>query len=153
MENVMVYLGAGLAIGLGWVGVAIAQGHLAKTSMDVLGKNPKLAGTLLVYTILGIALVESAAIYSLVVAMQIISTEGLSNFAAIGAGLAIGLTSFGAGMWEGKLVSGALEAINRNPENKGKVLSFMILFVALVEVIAIYGLIIAFQLIGTASAA
>jgi F0F1-type ATP synthase membrane subunit c/vacuolar-type H+-ATPase subunit K len=30
--------------------------------------------------------------------MQIISTEGLSNFAAIGAGLAIGLTSFGAGM-------------------------------------------------------
>jgi F0F1-type ATP synthase membrane subunit c/vacuolar-type H+-ATPase subunit K len=38
--------------------------------------------------------------------------------------------------------------MNRNPDNKNKSLVFMVLFLALVEVIAIYGLIIAFKVIG-----
>mgnify|MGYP000020517681 CR=1 FL=1 len=38
--------------------------------------------------------------------------------------------------------------MNRNPENKTKNLVFMVLFLALVEVIAIYGLIIAIKILG-----
>jgi len=41
-----------------------------------------------------------------------------------------------------------MEALNRNPENKTQVLQFMVLFLALLEVIAIYGLIVSFQLLG-----
>jgi F0F1-type ATP synthase membrane subunit c/vacuolar-type H+-ATPase subunit K len=41
-----------------------------------------------------------------------------------------------------------MEAMNRSPESKGKIMAFMVLFVALVEVVAIYGLIIAFKVIG-----
>lgn len=141
------FVWAGLAIGLAGVGVAIWQGFLAKKAIEVLGKDPKLAGTLLVYTILGIALVESAAIYGLVVAFQILGNPD-AGVAAIGAGLAIGLGGLGAGVGEGLLVGGAMDAIQRNPSNKGKVLQFMILFLALVEVIAIYGLIIALQILG-----
>jgi hypothetical protein len=37
--------------------------------------------------------------------------------------------------------------MERNPENKTRYLTFMILFVALVEVLAIYGLIIANQIL------
>lgn len=46
------------------------------------------------------------------------------------------------------LVSHALDSVNRNPENKAQVLQFMVLFVALVETVAIYGLIVAFKLLG-----
>jgi len=36
-----------------------------------MGKNPELSGFLTILTILGIALVESAAIYGLIIAFQI----------------------------------------------------------------------------------
>ena len=148
MEINLVTIGAALALGIAGFGVTLGQMHIARTSMEILWKNPRLASTLLVYTILGLALVESAAIYALVVAFQIISGWDAIAAQAIGAGLVIGLTGGVAGYAEWKLVATSMEALNRNPENKNQVLQFMILFMALIEVIAIYGLIIAFQILG-----
>ncbi len=149
MEMNLAVIWAGLAIGLAGVGVALGQSNLAHTSVDILGRNPKLSSTLMVYTILGIALVESAAIYALVVAFKIMAVADTIDPAnAIAAGLAIGLTGMGAGYGQWKLVSHSLESVNRNPRNKGQVMQFMVLFLALIETIAIYGLIIAFQLLG-----
>lgn len=113
-----------------------------------MGKNPKLIGFLLTVSILGVALVESAAIYALIVAFQVLGAESIAPLAAVGAGVAIGLTGLGAGVGEGLLIKGAVNGINNAPENKGKILAFMVLFVALIEVVAIYGLIIAFQALG-----
>ena len=147
----MIYLWAGIAIWLAWIWVAIGQGILAKKSMEVMGKNPKLSTFFLTVTILWIALVESAAIYWLVVAFQIIGAENLSWIAGIWAGLAIGFTALWAWLAEWSLVAWALDAMNRNPEFKSKIMSFMVLFLALIEVIAIYGLIISIQIIGAGS--
>ena len=148
MEINLVSIGAALALGLAGIGVTLGQAYIAKTSMEILGKNPRISSTLLVYTILGLALVESAAIYALVVAFQIIAGGDAIAANAIWAGLVIGLTGWIAGYGEGRLVATSMEALNRNPENKNQVLQFMILFMALIEVIAIYGLIISFQLLG-----
>jgi F0F1-type ATP synthase membrane subunit c/vacuolar-type H+-ATPase subunit K len=41
-----------------------------------------------------------------------------------------------------------MEAVLRNPENKNRIMAFMILFVALVESVAIYGFIVALNLLG-----
>ena len=147
MDSSFVTLWAWLAIWLSGLGVALGQSTLARTSMEILGKNPKLSWTLLVYTILGLALVESAVIYWLVVAFKITGSETVSAMNAISAGLAIWLTGFWAGFWEWKMLAWAMEAVNRNPENKAKVLQFMILFLALIEVVAIYWLIISFELL------
>jgi F0F1-type ATP synthase membrane subunit c/vacuolar-type H+-ATPase subunit K len=46
------------------------------------------------------------------------------------------------------LVAWAMEAIFRNPSMKWKIMTFMILFLALVESSAIYGLVIALSLLG-----
>jgi F0F1-type ATP synthase membrane subunit c/vacuolar-type H+-ATPase subunit K len=46
------------------------------------------------------------------------------------------------------LLAKALEAVNRNPENKNQILQYMVLFAALVETSAIYGLTVALKLIG-----
>jgi len=140
-------LGAGLAVGLAGAGVAMGQGRLAGTSMEMIGKSPRMASTLMVYTILWIALVESAVIYGLVVAFQILATSGATEMNVIGAGLAIGLAGFGAGYGEWYIISAALISLNRNPEMKNQILQFMVLFIALAETSAIYGLVIAFKLL------
>jgi len=147
MEITAVSLGAGLAVGLAGAGVAMGEGRLAAKSIEMMGKSPRMAKDLLVYTILGVALVESAVIYGLVIAFQIIGTTGASEASVIGAGLAIGLAGFGAGYGEGYTVANALEAMNRNPEMKNQIVSFMVLFIALAETSAIYGLVIAFKLL------
>ena len=142
------YVWPGLAVWLAWVWVAIGQWILAKKAMEVMGKTPAMITFYLTVTILGVALLESAVIYWLVVAFQLFAAESLPLYASIGAGLAIWLTGMGAWIWEGQLIAGALWAMDRNPAIKGKIMTFMVLFVALVEVTAIYGLIIAFKIIG-----
>jgi F-type H+-transporting ATPase subunit c len=104
-----------------------------------------------VLTILGIALVESAAIYGLIIALQIVNIDAATGITAaqtLGAGFAIGLAGLGAGIGEGMLVANAMDSILRNPQMKTRIMTFMILFLALVESVAIYGLIVAFQLLG-----
>ena len=139
----IVTLWSALAIWLSWLWVALGQWLLAKTSIEILGKNPKLESSLRVFTILWIALVESAAIYWFIVAFQILWNDSMTTSQSIWAWLAVWITAFWAWFWEWKLVSGAMTALTTNPENKNMILQFMILFIALVESAAIYGLVVA----------
>ncbi|MDA9129222.1 ATP synthase F0 subunit C [Candidatus Gracilibacteria bacterium] len=147
MEISAISLGAALAVGLSGLGVALGEGGVARTSLEMIGKSPRLSGTMMIYTVLGIALVETSVIYGLVIAFSIIGSPEAAQANVVGAGLVMGLTGLGAGFAQGKLLSGALEAINRNPDNKTQILQFMVLFAALVETASIYGLTIALQLL------
>ena len=144
----LVYIWVALSIGLAWVGVAIGQWILTHTTMNVMGKNPSLTTFFLTVSILWVALIESSAIYGLVISFAILWKEAIAWVAALWAGITIGLTWCACWLSQGILAKSALEAINRNPENKAKVMAFMVLFMALIEVIAIYGLVIAFKIIG-----
>jgi V/A-type H+-transporting ATPase subunit K len=72
-------------------------------------------------------------------------TSGLSDkaFAYIGAALAVGLGSLGCGIAVGKAAPAAIGAVSEDPSSFSKSL----IFVALGEGVAIYGLLIAFLLI------
>lgn len=72
MTNPYMYVAAGLSVGLTGMAVGIGEGYLAKVSIDNMGKNPELSSTFMMFTILGLALVESCAIYSLIVAMRLL---------------------------------------------------------------------------------
>jgi len=141
-------LWAWFAIWLVWLCVSVAELKIAKKSVELLGKNPDLSWSLMVFTILGIALVESAAIYALIVSLQMIDADSLVMSQVIGAALAIWLAWASVSLAEWWVVENALDALNRNPEAKGKIMTFMILFVALVESAAIYGLIVALNILG-----
>ena len=65
----------------------------------------------------------------------------------IGAAHAIGFAGLGAGIGMGQGLNGACSGVARNPEAKGAITTTMILGMALVESIAIYGLVIAFILL------
>jgi F-type H+-transporting ATPase subunit c len=67
---------------------------------------------------------------------------------AIGAGIAIGVAAHGGGMGQGRAVSAALEGIARNPSASDKIFTPMIIGLALIESLVIYGLVIAFILQG-----
>ncbi len=61
----------------------------------------------------------------------------------LGAGLAMGLGALGPGVGIGILGYGAMQALGRNPEARGPIMTNMILSMAFVEAIGIYALIIA----------
>ena len=67
---------------------------------------------------------------------------------AIGAGLAIGLAGLGCGIGQGTAANGAVQGIARNPGASGQIQVPMIIALALIESIALYGLIIGFFLQG-----
>lgn len=67
---------------------------------------------------------------------------------ALGAGLAIGLGGLGCGMGQGRAVASAMESIGRNPSSVDRLMTPMIIGLALIESIAIYALVIAFSLQG-----
>lgn len=70
-----------------------------------------------------------------------------SGLIAIAAALAIALSTLGPGIGQGIAASKAMEAMARQPEMAGKIQTAMILALALMEALAIYGLLIAFMLV------
>ena len=65
----------------------------------------------------------------------------------LAAGLAIGMGALGPGIGIGILGMGAMNALGRNPEARGPIMTNMILAIAMAEAIAIYAMVIAVVLI------
>jgi len=76
------------------------------------------------------------------------SGVGTAGIIALGAALAIGLPALGAALGQGRAVASAMESIGRNPSSADRIQTPMIIGLALMEALAIYGLIIAFILSG-----
>ena len=77
-------------------------------------------------------------------------TEMIKAYAALGAGVAITAGAGGGGIGIGLSGLGALVAISRNPGLGGRIMTLMIISMALAESCAIYALVIAFMLYGKA---
>ena len=70
-------LGAGLAVGLAGLGCGIGQGLTAGNTTAGIARNPGAAGGMFVNFILGMVLIESIAIYGLVIAFLLQGQTGL----------------------------------------------------------------------------
>ena len=67
---------------------------------------------------------------------------------AIGLPLGVGLAAIGSGIGLGRAVGSAMEAIGRQPEASGKIMTSMIIGAALIEALTIYALVVFFMLSG-----
>ncbi len=76
------------------------------------------------------------------------AADNSKGYIAIGAALAIGLAALGGGLGQGRAAAAALDGIARNPQASGKIFVPMIVGLALIESLVIYGLIVAFSLSG-----
>lgn len=62
--------------------------------------------------------------------------------------LGVGIAAFGCGIGIGTAVSGAMNAMGRQPEAIGKIQTAMIIGAAFIEALTIYALVIGFVLMG-----
>jgi len=65
-----------------------------------------------------------------------------ASLAVMGAGIGAGLVAIGAGIGVGRIGGSAMDAIARQPEASGKIQGAMLIIAALVEVAALFGLVI-----------
>lgn len=72
----------------------------------------------------------------------------VSTAIALSAPIGVGLAAFGSGIGLGIAVWGAMQAIGRQPEASGKIMTNMIIGAALIEALTIYALIVFFILVG-----
>lgn len=69
MSNWALYLGAGFAIGLAGLGAGIGMGSAIRGGLEGISRNPSVASKIFTYLLVGVALIESIAIYGLVVSL------------------------------------------------------------------------------------
>lgn len=140
-------IGAGLAIGISGIGSGIGVGIAGASGAGVISERSEKFGMALVFQ----ALPQTQAIYGLLVGILIIVGAGLLGggesivagnpaigYAAIGAGLAVGLAGISA-VGQGIASSGGLGVTSEKPEMFGKGMVFSVL----PETQAIYGLLVA----------
>lgn len=65
------------------------------------------------------------------------------SLAIMGAGIGAGLAAIGAGIGIGRIGGSAMEAIARQPEAAGKIQTAMLIIAALIEVIALFSVVVA----------
>jgi V/A-type H+-transporting ATPase subunit K len=139
-------LGAGLAVGIAGLS-SIGQGIAASSGIAVTAQKPEMFGKGVVFS----AICETQAIYGLLVAVLLLVFSGLLSgnytvtvavgLAAIGCGLSIGLAGISA-IGQGIAASAGIGATAENPELFGK----GVVFAAICETQAIYGLLVAILL-------
>ncbi len=64
------------------------------------------------------------------------------SMAVIGAGIAVGIAAVGAGLGQGIATGKAVEGIARNPNASGKIMTPLIVGLAMMESLTIYGLVV-----------
>jgi F-type H+-transporting ATPase subunit c len=67
---------------------------------------------------------------------------------AIASGIAVAIASFGAALGQGRVGASAMESIGRNPNAADKLFLPLVLTLALLEALALYGFVIAIILTG-----
>ena len=70
-----------------------------------------------------------------------------SAASVVAAGLAVGLAAIGPGIGQGSASQGAVEGIARQPEAEGKIRGTLLLSLAFMESLTLYGLVVALVLL------
>jgi len=74
----------------------------------------------------------------------LLQAAGDAGIAIMGAGIGAGLVALGTGLGIGRIGGSATEAIARQPEASGKIQTAMIISAALIEGVALFGVVVCF---------
>lgn len=73
-------LGGGLAIGLGVIGAGIGMGSAVRGALESMGRNPGMEKKLIVWMITGMAIMESLALYALLITFILFYANPFKGF-------------------------------------------------------------------------
>jgi F-type H+-transporting ATPase subunit c len=71
-------IAAGLGIAIAAFGGALGQGRTAATALDGIARNPGASGKIFAPMLLGLALIETLVIYSLIIAILLVTKIGVT---------------------------------------------------------------------------
>jgi len=116
-------------------------------SARVAGKEKEMQKLFAIFTALLATLISSGVAMA---AAEGGATAGDSKAVAIAisAGVAVAIAAFGAALGQGRVGAAAMESIGRNPNAADKIFLPLVLTLALLEALALYGFVIAILLQG-----
>lgn len=141
-------LAAGLAIVLGGVGSGLGQGIAGFGALQAMARQQASSDHIVRTMVLGLALIESGVILSLVITLMLLF-GGLTQItlaiglAELGMGLAIGIASAAISISSAFAVKAACQAIARQPFFMQKILTLMLLSQSIIGAPGIFAFIIA----------
>ena len=144
--------GAGLCMGLGAIGSGVGSGFPGGKACQGISRQPAIINQLTTNMLIGSAVCQTPAIFSMVVALMLIFMDfGGAPLqptwaALIGAGVSTGLAAIGSGYGGGLAAGASCEGISRQPETVGNVTTIMLVGQAVAQTPSIFGLLVSFIL-------
>jgi len=145
-------LGAGLSMGFGAIGSGIGSGFPGGQACLGMARQPAMTSRLTTNMLIGSAVCQTPAIFSMVVALMLMFT-GFGDLpvsptwaAFLGAGLSTGLAAIGSGAGGGLAAGACCEGIARQPDSLGPTTTTMLVGQAVSQTPAIFGLLVSFIL-------
>lgn len=144
LVQIFCMIGAAIAIGFGTIGCGVGEGAISGKAVEGLARQPGASGKIVRLMIIGQAIAETGAIFSLVVGLYLLFQSPTAAvpkaFALLGAGIAIGLGSIGSGAGAGLPAAAAVEGVSRNPEQADILTVHMIIGQAITQTPNIFAL-------------
>ena len=145
-------LGAGFCMGLGAIGSGVGSGFPGGQACFGIARQPAVAPQLTTNMLIGSAVCQTPAIFSMVVALMLMFMDfsAMALYptwaALVGAGLSTGLAAIGSGYGGGVAAGASCEGIARQPRSVGNVTTTMLVGQAVAQTPAIFGLLVSFIL-------
>jgi len=146
-------LGAGICMGFGAVGSGIGSGFPGGQACVGIARQPAVAPRLTTNMLIGSAVCQTPAIFSMVVALMLVfmgfdrAPLAPTWAALVGAGFSTGLAAIGSGYGGGLAAGASCEGISRQPESVGNVTTVMLVGQAVAQTPSIFGLLVSFILL------
>ncbi|HHO77298.1 MAG TPA: ATP synthase F0 subunit C [Deltaproteobacteria bacterium] len=146
-------LAAGISMGLGAIGSGYGNGDTGESACKALASNPEGRAGILPLMLVGQAVGQTPAIFSLLVAFILMfgNYSGPATLpaamAVLAAGISMGFGGIGPGVGNGLTAAAACEAVGYRPDERGLLMRSMLIAQAVAQSTAIYALVIAFVLV------
>lgn len=142
---------AGVTMGLGSIGAGFGSGLPGRSAIEGVGNNPENADALTINMIIGQAVTQTSAIFSMTIALTLVmlnpEDELTKVYSLLGAGLAMGLGAIGPGIGTGLVAARATEALSKDGANLNLLTRTMIIGQAVTETADIYAIVVSLILI------
>ena len=156
IANLAALLACGFAMGIGALGSGWGLGYAARGALRALARQPYRQSDIFRTMLVGQAVTETPAIFSLVISFLLFfsvekamdapnSPSQIAVFLA--AGLCIGIGAIGSGVGSGIVAKEAIDGISKNPSSQGQVTMLMLIGQAWAQTGGIFALVISLFLL------
>ena len=164
MFYTVVVLAASLAIAVGVALPAVGQARAASRAVEAIARQPDESATITRNLFIGLAMIESQALYVLIVSLVLLFANPLAGKLAaaresggtavwllagsvVAAALAVTVGTMLSSYGQGRMTGAAVESIAEQPAARDAISTAMFISLALLESLALYALIVALILL------